>query len=130
MADLLKIHETTAASGALSDVCLRASNGGLALVNDDGTFPLPEGALEAVMVRFGAPLDPASRLIAVATLALGEGRTLRHVRHLATYDVIARDYLVYEGPGNDPLCAFATTVAGALDHLARAGTRTTDRARG
>jgi hypothetical protein len=121
--DMLKIHETTSASGALSAVYVQASNGALALVTDDGTFPLPEGALEAVMLRYGAPLDPASHLVPVATLALGEGRALRHVRHLATYDVIARDHLVYDAPGKEPLCALATTVAGAFDHLARAAAR-------
>jgi hypothetical protein len=115
--DMLKIHETTSASGALSGVCLQTSNGALALVTDAGTFPLPEGALDAVMLRYGAPLDPASQLVPVAILPLGEGRALRHVRHLATYDVIARDYLVYDAPGKEPLCALATTVAGALDHL-------------
>jgi hypothetical protein len=45
---------------------------------------------------------------------------LRHVRHLAGYDVIARDYLVHDrGDGTEPLCAMATRVAAALAHLAR-----------
>jgi hypothetical protein len=125
MTGTLKIHESTAASGELSAVSLQAFRGALALVNDEGTFSLPEGGLEAVMARYGAPLDldAASKLALVATLALAGGRALRHVRHLATYDVIARDYLVYEAPGQEPLCALATTVAGALDHLGRAARR-------
>jgi hypothetical protein len=123
MTGTLKIHESTAASGALSTVSLRAARGALELVNDEGAFPLPEGGLEAVMVRYGAPLDGASKLGLVGTLTLAGGRALRHVRHLATYDVIARDYLVYEAPGEEPLCALATTVAGALDHLGRAAAR-------
>jgi hypothetical protein len=121
---MLKIHEATTASGALEEVFLRVSDGALAIVNDDGTLTLPDGSLGAVMTRFGAPLDPASQLTVVATLDLGSGSTLRHVRHLAMYDVIARDYLVYDAPGREPLCALATTVAGALDHLGRAGKRT------
>jgi hypothetical protein len=120
-ATMLKIHEATTASGALEEVFLRVSDGALAIVNDDGTFALPEGSVGAVMTRFGGALDPTSPLTVVATLDLGSGSTLRHVRHLATYDVIARDYLVYEAPGAEPLCALATTVAGALDHLGRAG---------
>jgi hypothetical protein len=36
--------------------------------------------------------------------------------------VIARDYLVLDLPGQEPLCALAVTVAGALVHLARATT--------
>jgi hypothetical protein len=73
-----------------------------------------------VLDRFGAPVEPSESLIAVGALPLWEGHTLRHVRHLARYDVIARDYLVYESPGGEPRCALATTVAGALAHLARA----------
>ena len=60
---MLKIHEMTTASGALSGVFLSLSDGGLAIVGDAGTFALPEGALEAVMARFGAPLDPASNCL-------------------------------------------------------------------
>ncbi len=123
MVGTLKIHEITAANGALSAVNLQDRQGALALVSDEGTLPLPEGGLEAVMLRYGAPLDAASKLALVGTLALAGGRALRHVRHLATYDVVARDYLVYEAPGEEPLCALATTVAGALDHLGRAAAR-------
>jgi hypothetical protein len=116
---VLKIHEATTARGALSSVFLAFSEGGLAIVNDDGTFALPEGALGAVMARFGAPFDPASSVAVVATLDLEKGHVIRHVRHLAAYDVIARDYIVYDAPGAESLCALATTVAGALDHLGR-----------
>jgi hypothetical protein len=119
----LRIHETTTSTGALSGVFLELSDGVLAVVVDDGKFVLPEGALDAVMARFGAPLDPSSRVAAVASLELGEGRALRHVRHLGAYDVIARDYLVYDVAGQEPLCALATAVAGALDHLGRAAFR-------
>jgi hypothetical protein len=118
---MLKIHEITTASGALSPVLLRLEDGVLVLGGDDEAFVLPHGALEAVMARFGAPLDPSSRVVSIATLELGAGRALRHVRHLARYDVIARDYLVYEAADREPLCALATTIAGALDHLGRAG---------
>ncbi len=120
---MLKVHEITTASGALSDVFLRYENGALAIVAADGTFVLPDGALDAVMKRFGAPLDATSRVAHVATLDLAPGSRLRHVRHLARYDVIARDYLVYETAGGERVCAFATTVAGALDHLGRAVAR-------
>ena len=56
----------------------------------------------------------------IATLRLAEGESLRHLRHLAGYDVIARDYLVYEHPNGEALCALAATVAAALLHLGRA----------
>jgi hypothetical protein len=117
---MLKIHETITSTGATSLVHLTIDGGVLAVVVDGETLPLGEGALEAVLARFGASLEPAEPLIAVGALDLGEGRAVRHVRHLALYDVIARDFLVYGSAGAEALCALATTVAGALDHLARA----------
>jgi hypothetical protein len=57
----------------------------------------------------------------VAWLDLGAGRRLEHVRHLAGYDVVERDYLVLElGDGSEPHCAHGAIVAAALQHLARA----------
>ena len=129
---MLKVHETTTASGALFAVFVTCEHGVLRIAAADATFALPEGALDAVMERFGAPLDPTSELGHVGDLDLGDAGTLRHVRHLARYDVIARDYLVYERAGREPLCALATTVAGALNHLGRAHARAamTDTPRG
>ena len=122
---MLKIHESARADGSLSPLHLRRDDGGLALVSEDGVEPLPDGALDAVMRRFGQPIDPAARLVDVAALELLEprGARLRHVRHLARFDVIARDWLVLEVPGREPTGALATTVAGALSHLARAAAR-------
>jgi len=51
---------------------------------------------------------------------LPDGEILRHVRHLAGYDVIARDYVVYESPDHETSCALAATVSAALLHLGRA----------
>jgi len=119
---MLKIHETVTASGEPATVHLTMEEGGLAVLADSERFALAELALEAVMARFGAPLEPAEPLSEVAKLDLGGGRALRHVRHLGRYDVIARDYLVHDVPGREPLCALATTVAGALVHLGRTTT--------
>ncbi len=116
---MLKIDETLGET-ALSSVFLRFEDGELALVSEDGSHALPDGALEAVMAKFGGPLDPGERVSTVATLDLTDGRTLRHVRHLSGYDVIARDYLIYETRDGEARCALATTVAAALDHLGRA----------
>jgi hypothetical protein len=115
---MLKISELTDASGALAAVFLRSTNGVLELVRGEDVVAVPPRALEAVMARYGAPFDPEAAISVEETLALGDGRTLRHVRHLAGYDVIARDYLVYEAPGSDASCAMATTVARGLEHLA------------
>jgi hypothetical protein len=117
---MFRIHEFSSANGVLSSVYLRAADGQLEVVSDDGAWPLPQGALHAVLARFGAPFDDTARSSLIASLALAPGESLRHVRHLAGYDVIARDYLVYELPNGEPLCALAATVAAALLHLGRA----------
>jgi len=120
---MLKIREFTGAGGALSAVFLRQGEGALELVDGTDAIALPAGALAAVMARYGAPFDPDEPISVVGSLVLGPGATLRHVRHLAGYDVIARDYLVYEAAGADPLCALSATVARALEHLAAAVVR-------
>lgn len=116
---MLKIHESTTSTGALSPVFFLVEDGVASLVSATEKIALPPGALDAVMARYGKPLEPSSRLTDVAALDVGDGRRLRHVRHRALYDVIARDYLVYEVSGTEPACALAATVAGALDHLGR-----------
>ena len=119
---MLKIDETSGET-ALSSVFLRFEDGELAIVSEDGCYALPDGALEVVMAKFAGPLDPRERIAVIATLDLTDGRALRHVRHLSGYDVIARDYLIYETPDGEPQCALATTVAAALGHLGRAAQR-------
>jgi hypothetical protein len=115
---MLKIREFTDETGALAAVFLRCTDGTLELVGVKDAVVLPRKALDAVMARYGVPFDPEASITVVSTLALEPGRTLRHVRHLAGYDVIARDYLVYEVPDAQPLCALSTTVARGLEHLA------------
>jgi hypothetical protein len=117
---MLKIHEVTRDDGSLEAIFLRRQADGLELVRGDASLALPSGALSKVMARFGAPLDLSAQLLEVAALDFGGGARIRHVRHLARFDVIARDFVVLEEPGAEPLCALATTVAGALEHLARA----------
>ncbi len=117
---MLKIGETVTATNESAAVFLRADGGALALVAAGATLPLPAGALEAVMARYGLPLEPGEPLAPVGALELGGGRSLRHVRHLGRYDVIARDFLLYEAAGAEPVCALAVTIVAALDHLARA----------
>lgn len=120
---MFKIHEFSSAEGQLSSVYLRAKEELLEIVSSDGAWPLPQGALRAVLTRFGAPFDSDARISTIASLDLADGTVLRHVRHLAGYDVIARDYIVYEEPQSEALCALAATVAAALLHLGRAGSR-------
>lgn len=120
----MKIHETTKSDGSLAPVFLRAVDGELELVAEEGALALPGEVLARVMARYGAPLGVGTELSEVDRLELGGGARIRHVRHLARYDVIAKDWLVYEAEGQEPLCALANTVAAALGHLARAAART------
>ena len=121
---MLKVHETARPDGSLAPTLLSFEAATLFIISDEGSQALPDGALDAVFSRYGKPLERGERLVSVAELELSGGARLRHVRHLARYDVIARDWLVYEDPagraGQEPLCALATTIAGALHHLARA----------
>jgi|GEM_PF-677079 len=116
-APMLKIHEFILPNGELSSVSLRREAERLLLVSEDGELMLPAGALRAVMLRYGAPFDADAMSHSQGSLELGAGASLRHVRHLAGYDVIARDYLVYSEPGLEAVCAMATNVAGALRYL-------------
>jgi hypothetical protein len=115
---MLKIQERVDVNGELSPVFLHQSEGVLAVVSGGNTLPLPEGALERVMARYGAPFDMEATVAVVDRLDLGAGHELRHVRHLAGYDVVARDYLVLLENGKPGFCAIAPIVASALAHLA------------
>src|SRR4051812_18910295 len=86
---MLKIHEFILPSGELSGVWLRRQAERLLLVSDDGELELPAAALRAVMLRYGAPFDADAMSQSQGSLELAAGASLRHVRHLAGYDVIA-----------------------------------------
>jgi hypothetical protein len=116
----ITIHETTDAEGALVRTRLELDEGVLSLDVGGMLFPLPEGALEAVMKRYGKALDASeSEMMVDERLELGEGCALVRFRFMRRYDVIARDYLVLYRRDEEPLCEMATSVTAALDHLAR-----------
>lgn len=75
--------------------------------------------LDRVMERYGKPLAPEIAL-AGPRLELPGGRALVGLRHRARYDVVARDFLVLIRPGAaEALAELSTSVAAALEHLAR-----------
>ena len=116
----ITIHETTDSAGTLVRTCLRHEDGAFALRVGDELLPLPAGALDAVMKRYGKPLDAAEREMMVdERLELDDGGALVRFRFMRRYDVIARDYLVLYREGAEPTCEMATSIAAALDHLAR-----------
>ena len=71
------------------------------------------------MRRYGKPLADDVTLHG-ARLVLPAGRSVVLLRHLARYDVIAKDYLVYSSPDAPPLAELAGSIAAALLYLARA----------
>ncbi len=75
--------------------------------------------IAAVMRRYGKPLAEGITPDG-ESLALGNGCILQRMRHLARYDVIARDYLVWSTKDEEPLAELSTRIAAALVHLARA----------
>jgi hypothetical protein len=116
----ITIHETTNAAGALVRARLSFEDQRLVFSVGDESMALPEGALEAVMRRYGKPLDAAaSEMMIDERLELGDGRALVRFRFMRRYDVIARDYLVLYGADGEALCEMATSITAALDHLAR-----------
>ena len=106
--------------GARSRTHLHEAPGGVRLrVDQDGTDAVLSGAaVEAVMQRYGRPLDPDCDVDRGESITLGVGKSLERLRFRAAVDVEARDYLVLRGRG-EPLAALATGVAAALRFLAR-----------
>ena len=91
----MTIHESTDAAGAPVRTQLVSEDGELALRVGGEVLPLPDGALDAVMKRYGKALDiEEAQMMIDERLDLGGGKNLVRFRFLSRYDVIARDYLV------------------------------------
>ncbi|MDQ3369604.1 MAG: hypothetical protein M3680_29600 [Myxococcota bacterium] len=89
----------------------------LHLRDDDGTEgELSVAAVDRVMTRYGRALDPSIELAGEA-LELAGGYRLRRLRFHAIVDAEGRDYLVWERPGEEPLCVVATMATAALRYL-------------
>lgn len=87
------------------------------LRDDDGTEgELSVAAVDRVMTRYGRALAPEISL-AGDVLELAGGFRLRRLRHHAVVDAEGRDYLVWERPGEEPLCVVATMATAALRYL-------------
>jgi hypothetical protein len=118
--DVLTIHEWTAEDGARKTVRVTGTDGAIAVhAGDEPGVELPVLALERVMTRYGKALADGVELDG-PRLDLAGGRALHLIRHLARYDVIARDFVVWTTPEREPLAELAVAISGALLHLARA----------
>jgi hypothetical protein len=116
----LLIHQRTRDDGTLEDIFISRQEGALCVhigTEEDALIPIE--ALIAVMRKFGKALAPEIR-VAGPSLDLDEGRSLVMLRHLARYDVIARDFLVFRAPNEEPITELASAVTAGLMHLVAA----------
>ena len=118
------IDELIAADGTTARTHLNRDGAEAVVASDVAELGrLPVLAVERVLRRFGRELDPDNDRPGGAVLELGDGRRVRHLRFHAVVDAEARDYLVWEAPGEPVLAALATTCAAALRHLIAAAAR-------
>ena len=122
----LLIDERIRADGAHTRTWLALDGATLQLTDDDEAIgSISIAALDAVMVRYGRPLEPDLALVG-PTLDFTDHRCLRRLHFHAIVDAEGRDYLVWERVGHEPLAVIATTATAALRHLAiRLGPRAT-----
>ncbi len=114
---VLLIDEHLRMDGVAVRTHLDWQGGRVTIVSDDGIHgALSVGAIAKVMERYGKPLD-ATVSLEGPRLTLDDGAALRMLRFRAQVDVIARDYLVWERPGEEPLAALSNGVAAALRYL-------------
>ena len=118
MIDRLLLDEHILADGRLSRRWATLEAGRVRVLDDTGSGgALSIGAVARVMTRYGKPLDDGIALDGDA-LDLGDGHRLSRLRHHAPVDAMARDYLVWEAPGEPPLAVIATHAAAALHYVA------------
>jgi len=87
------------------------------------TLPLPPGAIQSVMTRYGKPVaDELKSEVAElsAAIVLSDQSELCRLRFLPRYEVIAKDYLVWRVPSKTARAELSVSVSAALMYLARA----------
>jgi len=115
--DRLLLDERIRGDGSVARSWASCTGSRFALADDDGTAgALSIAALDRVMCRYGRPLEPDIALAGDA-LELPDGRRLSRLRYHAAVDAIARDYLVWQRPGEPPLAVLATHATAALRYL-------------
>jgi len=113
----LLLDERIRGDGSVARSWARREGVRIELSDDDGARgALSIAALDRVMCRYGRPLE-ADVAIGGDSLELPDGRRLSRLRYHAAVDAIARDYLVWERPGEAPLAVLATHATAALRYL-------------
>ncbi len=117
MRAVLLLDERILSDGTHAKSWATATGAHLHLRDDDGTEgELSVAAVDRVMSRYGRALDPAIPVTG-DVLELAGGFRLRRLRYHAPVDAEARDYLLWERPGEEPLCVVATMATAALRYL-------------
>jgi hypothetical protein len=117
------IHENLATAGPGQKTWLRQQDGVLVLENAHDAVVVPAGVIATIFSQYARPLAPdiASQVNDLPYLRVWSLASpllnLHPLRHLARYDVIARDFLVLSQPGAEPLAELTTTIAAALSHV-------------
>lgn len=129
---MLLLDERIRSDGALARTWAACDGDRLRIVERDGDADrdaeigeLALIAVDAVMRRYGRPLDPDVALDGEA-LACGIS-TLRRLRYRAAVDADGRDYLVWQRPGAEPVACLAATATAALRFLAARAAPTDER---
>jgi hypothetical protein len=129
---VLLLDERIRSDGALARTWAGCDGDRLRIVERDGDGDrdteigeLALIAVDAVMRRYGRPLDPDVALDGEA-LACGIF-TLRRLRYCAAVDADGRDYLVWQRPGDEPVACLAATATAALRFLAARAAPTDER---
>jgi hypothetical protein len=122
--DRLLLDERILGDGLLARTYARFVDGHLRIDDDEGGAPHGErahgalsiAAVDRVMARYGLPLEHGLRVDG-DVLDLVDGRRIRRFRFHAKVDAEARDYLVWERPGEEPIAVLATHATAALRYL-------------
>ncbi len=121
---MILLHEHFADDGAAERTTLTLEGSDLRIALERGgalreAHLVPPELVRGIFRRYGKPLDEGTKPLAPA-LRLSDGSSLAALRHLARFDVVARDWLVWSALGEEPLAELSTSVSAALWHLVRA----------
>jgi hypothetical protein len=118
-ASRLLVDQRALPDGTYTRTFLETRDGALVLcIDDEIEAEISVEIFAAVIRRYGKPLADEVTVTG-DRLDLPRGDSLVLLRHLATYDIIAKDYLVYTCPPDPPIAELATSIAGALTYLVR-----------
>jgi hypothetical protein len=113
---LLLIDERIRNDGTRVRTHLAADAEHVRVIGDDGVAGMvTHGVIARLMLHYGRPLD-ASIAVEGSAIDLAGGRLTR-IRYHAKVDAEARDWLVWQSPGHEPIAVLSHKIALALRYL-------------